>query len=205
MEKKGGKSPLKQIEFKTATFLTSALKTDELPSLDLPEIAVVGRSNVGKSSLINHLLQSKKVAKVSATPGKTERINYFIIDESLLLVDLPGYGYAKTSKSVQEEWGVWIDKYLKNRGLKLILFLLDSRREMTKEDRQFLEWAFYEKISLLLILTKGDKLNQKEIIATLKRIKDEKSLSGFPPLLYSIKEGKCRKKLIHEINNIIWD
>ena len=205
MEKKGGKSPLKQIEFKTATFLTSALKTDELPSLDLPEIAVVGRSNVGKSSLINHLLQSKKVAKVSATPGKTERINYFIIDESLLLVDLPGYGYAKTSKSVQEEWGVWIDKYLKNRGLKLILFLLDSRREMTKEDRQFLEWAFYERIPLLLILTKSDKLNQKEIIATLKRIKDEKSLSGFPPLLYSIKEGKCRKELIHEINNIIWD
>jgi GTP-binding protein len=205
MENKGERSPLKQIEFKTATFLTSALKTDELPSLDLPEIAVVGRSNVGKSSLINHLLQSKKVAKVSATPGKTERINYFIIDESLLLVDLPGYGYAKTSKSLQEEWGVWIDKYLKNRGLKLILFLLDSRREMTKEDRQFLEWAFYERIPLLLILTKSDKLNQKETIATLKRIKEEKSLSGFPPLLYSIKEGKCRKELIHEINNIIWD
>lgn len=196
---------MKQVEFKTATFLTSALKTEELPSLDLPEIAVVGRSNVGKSSLINHLLQSKKVAKVSATPGKTERINYFIIDERLLLVDLPGYGYAKTSKSLQEEWGVWIDKYLKSRGLKLILFLLDARRELTKEDRQFLEWTFYEKIPLLLILTKSDKLSQKETAITLKRIKDEKSLSGFPPLVYSIKEGKCRKQLIHEINNIIWD
>lgn len=205
MEKLEGRLQLKRIEFKTATFLTSALKTDELPEIELPEIAVVGRSNVGKSSLINHLLRSNKVAKVSATPGKTQRINYFVIDESLLLVDLPGYGYAKTSKSLQEEWGIWIDKYLKERGLKLILFLLDSRRELTPEDRQFLEWAFFEKIPLLLILTKGDKLNQKETFATLKRIESEKSLSGFPPLLYSVKEGKCRERLIHEINNILWD
>ena len=196
---------MKKVEFKSAQFLTSALKTDELPELTLPEIAVVGRSNVGKSSLINHLLQSKKVAKVSSTPGKTQRINYFVIDESLLLVDLPGYGYAKTSKTLQEEWGVWIDKYLKERGLKLILFLLDSRRELTEEDRQFLEWAFYEKIPLLLVLTKGDKLSQKEKHAAFKRIENEKSLSGFPPLLYSVKEGKCRERLIHEINNILWD
>lgn len=196
---------MKNVEFKSAQFLTSALKTDELPELTLPEIAVVGRSNVGKSSLINHLLQSKKVAKVSSTPGKTQRINYFVIDESLLLVDLPGYGYAKTSKTLQEEWGVWIDKYLKERGLKLILFLLDSRRELTEEDRQFLEWAFYEKIPLLLVLTKGDKLSQKEKHAAFKRIENEKSLSGFPPLLYSVKEGKCRQALIHEINQVLWD
>ncbi|MCB1072127.1 MAG: YihA family ribosome biogenesis GTP-binding protein [Chlamydiia bacterium] len=196
---------MKKVEFKSAEFLTSALKTDELPEITLPEIAIVGRSNVGKSSLINHLLHSKKVAKVSSTPGKTQRINYFVIDESFLLVDLPGYGYAKTSKSLQEEWGVWIDKYLKERGLKLILFLLDSRRALTEEDRQFLEWAFYKNIPLLLILTKGDKLSQKEKHAAFKRIENEKSLSGFPPLLYSVKEGKCRQALIHEINQVLWD
>ncbi|MCB1081886.1 MAG: YihA family ribosome biogenesis GTP-binding protein [Chlamydiia bacterium] len=196
---------MKGIEFKSATFLTSALKTDELPEIDLPEIAFVGRSNVGKSSLINHLMRSKKVAKVSATPGKTQRINYFVIDEALLLVDLPGYGYAKTSKSLQEEWGVWIDKYLKGRGLKLLLFLLDARRELTAEDRQFLEWAAFGHIPLLLILTKSDKLNQRETHAAFKRIEKEKSLSGYPPLLYSIKEGKCREKLIHEINTFVWD
>lgn len=196
---------MKKVEFKSAQFLTSALKTDELPELTLPEIAIIGRSNVGKSSLINHLLHSKKVAKVSSIPGKTQRINYFVIDESLLLVDLPGYGYAKTSKTLQEEWGVWIDRYLKERGLKLILFLLDSRRELTEEDRQFLEWAFYERISLLLILTKGDKLSQREKHAAFKRIENEKSLSGLPPVLYSIKEGKCRQTLIHEINQVLWD
>ncbi|MDJ0652457.1 MAG: ribosome biogenesis GTP-binding protein YihA/YsxC [Simkaniaceae bacterium] len=196
---------MKKIEFHSARFLTSALKIDELPQPTLPEIAIVGRSNVGKSSLINHLLHAKKVAKVSATPGKTQRLNYFVIDAALLLVDLPGYGYAKTSKTLQEKWGVWIDKYLKKRGLKLILFLLDSRRKLTEEDRQFLQWAFYEKIPLLLILTKGDKLSQKERQAAFTRIENEKSLSGFPPLLYSIKEGRCRQALIQKINQVVWD
>lgn len=195
---------MKKLEFKSVTFLTSALKTDELPDLSLPEIAIVGRSNVGKSSLINHLLHSKKVAKVSSMPGKTQRINYFLIDDAFLLVDLPGYGYAKTSKTLQEEWGIWIDRYLKKRELKLILFLIDARRELTEEDRQFLEWAFYEETPLLLILTKGDKLSQKEKHAAFKRMENEKSLSGFPPLLYSIKEGKCKQILIHEMNQILW-
>ena len=195
---------MKKIPFKKAVFLTSALKTEELPDIDLPEIAIVGRSNVGKSSLINHLLRTKTVAKVSSKPGKTQRINYFVIDDSLLLVDLPGYGYAKTSKSLQEEWGLWIDKYLKERGLKLILFLLDSRREMTDEDRQFIEWTAYEKMPLLLILTKGDKLSQGEKLAAFKRIDREKSLSGLPPIMYSIREGKCRETLVHEVNKQIW-
>ncbi|MBF5058729.1 ribosome biogenesis GTP-binding protein YihA/YsxC [Candidatus Neptunochlamydia vexilliferae] len=194
---------MKKIPFKKAEFLTSALKSDELPDGGLPEIAIVGRSNVGKSSLINHLLRSKMVAKVSSTPGKTQRINYFVIDDALLLVDLPGYGYAKTSKSLQEEWGLWIEKYLKERSLKLILFLVDSRRELTLEDRQFLEWADYHQTPLLLIATKGDKLNQKEKGQALKRLEGEKSLSRFPPLLYSIKEGKCREMLIHEINRAL--
>ena len=93
---------MKKVLFKKAEFLTSALKTDELPDTKLPEIAIVGRSNVGKSSLINHLLRSKVVAKVSSTPGKTQRINYFVIDESLLLVDLPGYGYAKVPQHIRK-------------------------------------------------------------------------------------------------------
>ncbi|MCB1109667.1 MAG: YihA family ribosome biogenesis GTP-binding protein [Chlamydiia bacterium] len=196
---------MKKLVFKKAVFLTSALKTEELPAVALPEIAVVGRSNVGKSSLINHLLRSKTVAKVSSRPGKTQRINCFVIDDALLLVDLPGYGYAKTSKSLQEEWGVWIDKYLKERGLKLILFLIDARRDLTEEDKQFIIWAEHHCIPLLLILTKGDKLTQKEQHAMRKRLEDEKILSGFPPLLYSIKEGKCREALIHELNKALWD
>lgn len=198
---------MKKILFKKGVFLTSALKTGELPDSSLPEIAIVGRSNVGKSSLINHLLRSKTVVKVSSKPGKTQRINFFVIDDVLLFVDLPGYGYAKTSKSLQEEWGVWIDKYLKKRKLHLILFLLDSRRELTDEDLQFLEWAAHKNMPLLLILTKTDKLSQKEKHQVINQIEEEKPLSRFPLLLYSIKEGKCREHLINEINKAIeaWD
>ena len=196
---------MKKIPFKHAEFLTSALKTDELPHQNLPEVAFVGRSNVGKSSLINHLLRSKTVAKVSSTPGKTQRINYFIIDQALLLVDLPGYGYAKTSKKSQEQWGVWIDTYLKTRDLQLILFLLDSRRELTQEDRQFVQWAQSVGMPLLLVLTKKDKLTQKDKHAVSDQIQQKELLSRFPFLLYSVKEGNCRERLIHEINRVLWD
>ena len=194
---------MKGIKFKSASFLTSALKMNELPDIHLPEVAIVGKSNVGKSSLINHLLFSKGLAKVASRPGKTQRINYFVIDGALLLVDLPGYGYAKASKIVQKEWGVSIDNYLKNRPLKLILFLLDSRRELTREDWQFLEWASYEKVPLLLVLTKKDKLSQREKQGALKRIQKEKALSEFPTVLYSIREGKCRGFLIEAINKML--
>nr|AAN10193.1 probable GTP-binding protein [Candidatus Fritschea bemisiae] len=195
---------MKGIKFKSASFLTSALKGEELPRLNLPEIAIVGRSNVGKSSLINHLLNAKGLAKVSSTPGKTQRINYFIVDEALLLVDLPGYGYAAASKQIQKNWGLWIDTYLKNRELKGLLFLLDSRRELTREDAQFLRWASYENLSLLLVLTKADKLSQKEKHGALKRIQEEKTLSEFPMVLYSIKRGACRNFLIDAINKMLW-
>ena len=196
---------MKRVKFKSASFLTSALKIEELPCLDFPEVAIVGRSNVGKSSLINHLLGSKGLAKVASKPGKTQRINYFVIDDALLLVDLPGYGYAKVSKGIQKEWGVWIDTYLKERRLKLILFLLDSRREPTEEDREFLHWALCKKKRLLLVLTKSDKLSQKEKSAALKRLEKEKALSELESVLYSIKEGACRHFLIDAINKVVWD
>ena len=178
------------MKFKTVKFITSALKPEECPPSTLPEIAIVGRSNVGKSSLINHLLQSKNVAKVSSTPGKTQRLNYFLIDDTFFLVDLPGYGYAKTPKSLQKEWGIWIDTFLKTRPLRLVLFLIDSRRGLTTEDQMFLEWAKHQNIPLLLIMTKADKLSKRE--------RDEKS-----SLLYSIKEGKCRDVLIRKIQEAL--
>lgn len=180
------------MKFKSVQFVTSALETEEWPISDLPEVAIVGRSNVGKSSLINHLFQSKTVAKVSSTPGKTQRINYFLIDEAFHLVDLPGYGYAKTPKALQREWGLWIETYLKKRPLKLVIFLIDSRRGLLESDKMFLEWAQHQNIPLLPIMTKADKLSKRE--------RDEKS-----NFLYSIKEGKCREILIRKINDFLWD
>jgi len=155
---------MKKRSFNTATFLLSTL--DEVPPfLDkdkkvLPEIALVGRSNVGKSSLINHLLHRKNLAKVSRAPGKTQTINYFNIDNQLIIVDLPGYGYAARSHEMQQLWSASIDRYLNKRSsLSLILLLIDSRRDFTEEDIATLEWASHNKKPLLLILTKSDTLS----------------------------------------------
>ncbi|CCB90085.1 putative GTP-binding protein engB [Simkania negevensis Z] len=206
---------MKKIMFKQARFLTSALKEAECPSLQnaqgnpLPEMAIVGRSNVGKSSLLNHLMQSKSLAKVSSKPGKTQRINYFLIDETLLLVDLPGYGYAKVDKTTKQNWAIHLENYLNQRGsLKLLLFLLDIRRTPNEDDLAFLEWAYFQGLSVILVLTKTDKLKENEkikqteaIIMTLRR---EKSLSGLPYVHYSVKEGKCKHQLIEVINKELW-
>lgn len=194
---------MKKLPFKTAEFITSALRPEEYPKDEFPEIAIVGRSNVGKSSLINHLLRTKLLAKVSSKPGKTQRINYFLIDETFFLVDLPGYGFAKVSKQDQEKWGEYLEKYLNIRPIKALIFLIDSRRELTDDDLTFLEWAQYKQVPILVILTKSDKLNRNEQQKALSRLKE--GLSRFPPLLYSIKEGKCRESLIHMISQILWD
>ena len=147
-----------------AQFILSALKPDEFPNLKTPqgkpmaEVAFVGRSNVGKSSFINALVQTK-IAKTSSTPGKTQRINFFSIDDSFLLVDLPGYGFSKAPLTEVQSWSAAIDQYLNARPtLRLLFLLMDIRREPSEEDLLIAEWAKSKQISLFLIFTKRDKL-----------------------------------------------
>lgn len=192
---------MKKIPFVQAEFVTAAYSQEEFPQLlssngrPIPEIALVGRSNVGKSSLINHLLRNSTLAKTSATPGKTQSINFFSIDRQLTLVDLPGYGYAKVSKTIQEQWALLIDHYLQTRtSLKLILFLIDSRREMTEEDRAFIKWASHHQKPLLILFTKADKIKEHE---------RQKNVSSFPFLHYSIKEPHARIELIDKIHLLL--
>ncbi len=200
---------MKKVPFKQATFITSALKTSELPEVKghsgkpLDEIALVGRSNVGKSSLLNHLLQKKRLAKVSSTPGKTQRINYFLIDEALLLVDLPGYGFARVSQNVKKDWGKHIEEYLSKRtSLKALIFLLDIRRTPSEEDISLFHWASSRGIPLLIVFTKCDKLKKREIEIQEKRILELLG-SNFSIVHYSIKDAHCRVNLIREIGNLL--
>ncbi len=190
---------------KNPRFLLSTLT--EFPNLKdprgkpLPEIALVGRSNVGKSSLINHLLGQKKLAKTSSTPGKTQLLNFFSIDEKFLLVDLPGYGFAKAPSEVIQHWSKAIDDYLNHREtLRLILLLLDSRRDLTGEDIALIQWAQHKKVPLLVILTKTDKLKEIEKEAQLKKISQQLSCEV---MAYSIFDAFARTLLTKKIQEAL--
>ncbi|MEM7174769.1 MAG: ribosome biogenesis GTP-binding protein YihA/YsxC [Chlamydiota bacterium] len=191
----------RKLSFHQAHFLTSALHPQECPSSSLPEIALVGRSNVGKSSLINHLLETKHLAKTSSKPGKTRRINFFSIARSFLLVDLPGYGYAATSKKEQQTWSYYLDLYLKDRPLTGLVFLCDMRRKINDDDQLLLDWVANRRLPLICVLTKADKLSSKEQQAAVAYFKQH--LTHIPFFPYSIKKGKCRSTLRHHIEALV--
>ena len=191
---------MKKIAFETVKFVGSALH--EVPDFALPEIALVGRSNVGKSSLINHLCRQKNLARVSTTPGKTQTLNFFKVDESCILVDLPGYGFAKRSKKAKLKWSEALDLYFqKRKALSLILLLLDSRRLPSEEDLALAAWAHHFKKPLVLIFTKSDTIalreREKNSATSLKQLNPTDSM------YYSIKDGKSRKILIEKINSCL--
>lgn len=156
-----------------AEFVTSSAKADQCPQPDKPEYAFIGRSNVGKSSLINMLTGRKKLAKVSGSPGKTILINHFIIDQAWYLVDLPGYGYAKRSKSERAKWQKMIRNYLLTRTNLLTIFLLiDIRHEPQANDLEFMGWLAVSQIPFTMVFTKADKLKlsqKNEKIASYKK------------------------------------
>ncbi len=146
---------------KSAEFIKSAVKPADYPPVDLPEIAFAGRSNVGKSSLINTLVNRKRLVKTSSTPGRTQLINFFDINETFSLVDLPGYGYAKVPARIQKEWGPMIETYLSTRKtLKGVVLIMDIRRTPRQEEMDFIGWLDSFTIAAILVVTKADKLSK---------------------------------------------
>lgn len=157
---------------KSAKFLISATDYKKCPKQPLPEYAFIGRSNVGKSSLINMLTNHSHLAKTSGKPGKTQTINHFLINENWYLVDLPGYGYAKTSKSKKVELGTIIETYLKFReNLTCVFVLIDIRHEALYNDLQFMEWLGENEIPFIIIFTKADKLSPNQIHIAVEKYK----------------------------------
>lgn len=149
------------MKIKSAKFIVSNQSIEKCPKLNIPEYAFIGRSNVGKSSLINMLTNNKKLAKTSSTPGKTRLINHFLIDDTWHLVDLPGYGYAKASKSEKKEFQKLISDYFKIRKQLILAFvLIDSRHDAQKIDIEFMKWLTTNNIAFAIIFTKIDKLKQ---------------------------------------------
>ncbi|PYS51930.1 MAG: YihA family ribosome biogenesis GTP-binding protein [Acidobacteria bacterium] len=157
------------MKISSVRFVKSATKPDDFPRDERPEIAFCGRSNIGKSSLLNTLTNSRELARTSASPGRTQTINFFLVNEQMYFVDLPGYGYAKVSKTVRESWGEMIESYLlKREPLKLALMLVDSRIPPTESDRMLKTWLDYHGIPNNVVLTKIDKLSRNELNRALR-------------------------------------
>lgn len=166
-------SGLKQekMEIKDVDFVGSFEKESQCPPNDIPEYAFIGRSNVGKSSLINMLCQRKNLARVSNTPGKTQTLNYFIVNKSWHIVDLPGYGYAKISKTMRKKWENMIERYLMFRKqLQCVFVLLDSRHPLQEIDLEFINWLGERKIAFCIIYTKIDKLTTTKVDEHVEQI-----------------------------------
>ena len=169
------------MKIKSAKFITSATRPSQYPPADLPEISFAGPSNVGKSSLINTLVNRKHLVKTSSTPGRTQLINFFSINEAMGFVDLPGYGYAKVPVSVRKKWGPMIETFLSQReSLKGIVVIMDVRRTPGTEEFDLLHWLAHYNIACILVITKADKLSKNKqtkqvntIIQALGVAKDE--------------------------------
>lgn len=160
------------MRIKKAEIVAVTARQDQYPPDNMPEVAFAGRSNVGKSSLLNFLTGRKKLAKTSGTPGKTRTINFYEINDEFRIVDLPGYGYAKVSKSESEKWGAMMDEYLRTReGLLRVIQLVDIRHEPTAQDKQMYEYLQYYGLSGTVVATKADKISRNHIQKNLKVIR----------------------------------
>ncbi|MGD9016003.1 MAG: ribosome biogenesis GTP-binding protein YihA/YsxC [Desulfobacterales bacterium] len=155
----------------SATFVTSAVRNVQYPPADRPEVAFAGRSNVGKSSLINRLVQRKRLAKTSSTPGRTQLINFFNINDAFYIVDLPGYGYAKVPAAVKRQWGPMIEAYLTGREtLRVVIMLMDIRREPKLEEHQMFAFLAAAGVPGKLVITKADKVSRNQRVGRIADI-----------------------------------
>lgn len=182
----------------SAEFIKSAFDESHWTTDGLPEISFLGRSNVGKSSLLNSLLNRKGLARTSNTPGRTQSINFFLINENFYFVDLPGYGYAKVSKTMRADWGKMAEVYLAERSeLALSIHLIDSRHKPTALDKNLHEWLIYHGKNHIVVATKADKLSTNNLKKSLQEI--EKELPESRVIAYSSLTGRGKDELWNEI------
>ncbi|MBW2705777.1 MAG: YihA family ribosome biogenesis GTP-binding protein [Deltaproteobacteria bacterium] len=183
---------------KSAEFVTSAVKTSQYPPEVLPEIAFAGRSNVGKSSLINTLVNRKRLVKTSSTPGRTQLINFFDINQNLTFVDLPGYGYARVPAAIRKKWGPMIETYLSTRQtLKGVVIIMDIRRLPREEEQNLIHWLAHYSIASILVLTKTDKLSKTKLIKQQAAIINALAVAKEDVILFSAKTRRGK--------DAVWD
>ena len=189
------------MDFFNIEFLLSAHRLNQLPPPELPEIAFAGRSNVGKSSLINTLIGRKRLVKVSARPGKTQGLNYFHVAEQFFLVDLPGYGFAKVPKIMQNSWQSLITTYLETREtLKCVVVIMDIRHEPKEQDTQLVQWLSEKSIPCLPVYTKIDKISGSIREKNARLLDAGHSIKAGDRILFSAKTGQGRAELLDALS-----
>jgi len=189
---------------KSAEFVTSATRPTQYPLASMPEIAFSGRSNVGKSSLINILVNRKHLVKTSRTPGRTQLVNFFVVNKAFACVDLPGYGYARVPQSVKKNWGPMIETYLTTREtLKGVVLIMDIRRTPKLEEKTFMGWLNHYDIPGILVLTKTDKLSKSEQRKQQRSIANLLSVARDDLILFSAKTRKGRDEVWAAIEKFI--
>lgn len=193
---------IKKVSLETVCGITS-----KLPENTLPEIGFAGKSNVGKSSLINALMNRKSLARTSATPGKTQTINFYNINEEMYLVDLPGYGYAKVSQSVKEQWGKLIERYLKrSRQLKAVFLLVDIRHDPSANDKMMYDWIVHNGYQPIIIATKVDKLKRSQVQKHVKALKDGLNLlPGTRVIPFSAETKQGREEIWELMDTLLFE
>jgi len=188
----------------SAEFIKSAVKPSQYPPADLPEIAFAGRSNVGKSSLINKLLNRRRLVKTSSTPGRTQLINFFSINENFTFVDLPGFGYAKVPLHIRKTWGPMVETYLSSRKtLKGVVLIMDIRRIPREGERDLINWLNHYRLSSILVLTKIDKLSKTKQGKQRKENAESLSLEDSDFILFSAKSGFGKEVLWPAIEKLL--
>ncbi len=189
---------------KSAEFVTSAVKPDQYPPPDMSEIAFVGRSNVGKSSLINVLVNRKGLVKTSNTPGRTQLVNFFRVNDTIILVDLPGYGYARVPQAIKKSWGPLVETYFKKRGnLKGAVLLMDIRRTPRSEETSLIVWLRQLHIPSLLVLTKADKFSRSQQIQQRINIAETLGVDIDSLILFSAKTRLGRAAVWEAIERLL--
>jgi GTP-binding protein len=190
----------------SAKFVTSVYDYRKVPQERRRAVAISGRSNVGKSTLINAITEGKKIAKVSSTPGKTQALNFFLADNKFHLVDLPGYGFAKVPPEVKKSWGKLVEGYLtENPDLRGLVFLIDCRRDLQPDDVTLLEWVVNRELPFLIVMTKADKLSRSKLMQAVQKM--EKLLFGgqIPGSLipFSAKSNLGKKEVLQWIRRAV--
>lgn len=192
------------INYTKISFLDSVYKANKLPAPDYPEIAFAGRSNVGKSSLMNTLVKRRNLVKVSSKPGKTQSLNYFLVDDRLYLVDLPGYGYAKVPKAMQDAWQKLITGYLESREtLRCVVVIVDLRHGVKVQDLELVNWLRVAQRPYLLVYTKKDKLSRNEQNKQAAALDAGFGVAAADRLLFSSKTGDGRELLINVLDRFL--